>query len=65
MYDLRFCVANSVTSNITNTPYPIFNLNVCMLYDHIRTVRQYMLVSLELQTNLFQQFLIPKCKEHQ
>ena len=24
MYDLRFCVANSVTSNITNTPYLLF-----------------------------------------
>jgi len=29
MYDLRFCVANSVTSNITSTPYLLFNLNVC------------------------------------
>ena len=29
MYDLRFCVANSVTSNITYTPCLIFNLNVC------------------------------------
>jgi hypothetical protein len=31
MYDFRFCVAKSVTSNITYTPCLIFNLNVCML----------------------------------
>ena len=28
MYDLRFCVANSVTSNITNTPCLFININV-------------------------------------
>ena len=36
MYDLRFCVANSVTSNITCTPCLLFNLNVCLLPGQIK-----------------------------
>ncbi len=36
MYDLRFCVANSVTSNITYTPCLLFNLDVCMLSGQIK-----------------------------
>jgi len=31
MYDLRFCVAESVTSNITITPSIYINIDVCML----------------------------------
>jgi hypothetical protein len=33
IYDLRFCVANSVTSNITNTPSKLFNLNAYKVSD--------------------------------
>ena len=36
MYDLRFCVADSVISNITHTPWLLFNLNVCLLSGQIK-----------------------------
>jgi len=39
MYDLRFWVANSVTSNITSTPCLLFNLNVCLLPGRIKKYR--------------------------
>jgi hypothetical protein len=37
MYVLRFCVANSVTSNITHTPCLLFNLNACLLSYQIKS----------------------------
>ena len=41
MYVFRFCVANSVTSNITYTPCLLFNLNVCLFsYQIIKPTRK-------------------------
>ena len=53
MYDFRFCVAKSVTSNITITPCLLFNLTVCK--HSCRTKKILMVPCLLLQTNLMSQ----------
>jgi len=53
IYDLRFCVAKSVTSNIIHTPYLIFNLNVRIHPDRKGKPINESPVMRRLPTNLF------------